>query len=737
MSGTACRVGVDIGGTFTDVVALTEGGRAAVVKVASTPDDYGRGVLHGLAEALAELDLSAAGVAEIVHGFTVATNAILEGKGAEMALITTEGFRDVLEIARLRVPRLYDLAYRKPPPLVERRLRLEVRERVDARGRVVVPLDAGDVERAAAAVRGAGVSSVAVCLLHSYANPEHERRIGEALRAALPDLDVSLSCELLPEAREYERTSTTVINGYVRPVVARYLQRLVAELRRAGTAAPVSVMQSNGGLMPVELAARKPMYCIESGPAAGVIGAAEIGARLGEADLISFDMGGTTAKASIVEGGRVLLASECEVGGGMNAGHRLLRGAGYVLRVPAIDIAEVSAGGGSIAWVDRAGGLQVGPRSAGAVPGPVCYGTGGTEPTVSDADVALGLLNPEHLLGGTFPIAAGRARAALRERLAAPAGLTETEAAWGVHTLANMKMGGALRAVSSERGRDPRRFAMIAFGGSGPVHAAGLAASLGIGRVIVPPSPGVFSAFGLLFAEVEHHFVQTLNQPLAALDLERANAILERIGDECRALLAREGFTGARQRLQTQIDARYEGQTSELTVDLPVDRFDTAALPAIASAFTREHRRSYGYSVEEPVQVVSLRVIGRGITDRDRPAAEGALGGAPRTTRPAHPSADPCHGDTSRTAGAACPPPASGPGSDSAATVSACLPADRRVYFGPRHGWITTPVVGRSALGAGTVAGPLIVEEYDSTTVVPPGWRAAAAGHGCMALEAE
>ena len=737
MSGTACRVGVDIGGTFTDVVALTEGGRAAVVKVASTPDDFGRSVLHGLAEARAELDLPAAGVAEIVHGFTVATNAILEGKGAAMALITTEGFRDVLEIARLRVPRLYDLAYRKPPPLVERRLRLEVRERVDARGRVLVPLDAGEVERAVAAVQEAGVSSVAVCLLHSYANPEHERRIGAALRAALPDLDVSLSCELLPEAREYERTSTTVINGYIRPVVARYLERLVAELRRAGTAAPVTVMQSNGGLMPVELAARKPMYCIESGPAAGVIGAAEIGARLGQADLISFDMGGTTAKASIVEGGQVLLAPECEVGGGMNAGHRLLRGAGYVLRVPTIDIAEVSAGGGSIAWADRAGGLQIGPRSAGAVPGPVCYGAGGTEPTVSDADVALGFLNPEHLLGGSFPIDAGRARAALRERLAAPAGLTETEAAWGVHTLANVKMGGALRAVSSERGRDPRRFAMIAFGGSGPVHAAGLAASLGIGHVIVPPSPGVFSAFGLLFAEVEHHFVQTLNQPLAALDLERANAILERIGDECRALLAREGFTGARQRLQTQIDARYEGQTSELTVDLPVDRFNTAALPEIASAFTREHRRSYGYSVEEPVQVASLRVIGHGVADRGRPEAASGPGDVPRTTRPAHPSADPCHGDTSRTAGAACPPPAPGPGSDSAATVSACPPADRRVYFGPRHGWITTPVVGRSALGADADAGPLIVEEYDSTTVVPPGWRAAAAGHGCMALEAE
>ena len=617
-----------------------------------------------------------------------------------MALITTEGFRDVLEIARLRTPRLYDLYYRKPPPLVERRLRLEVRERVDARGRVLAPLDAGDVERAVAAVRDSGVSSVAVCLLHSYANPEHEQRMGEALRAALPDVDVSLSSELLPEAREYERTSTTVVNGYIRPVVERYLQRLVAGLRRAGTEAPVTVMQSNGGLMPVELAARKPMYCIESGPAAGVIGAAEMGARLGQADLITFDMGGTTAKASIVEGNQVLLAPEYEVGGGMNAGHRLLRGAGYVLRVPTIDIAEVSAGGGSIAWVDRAGGLQIGPHSAGAVPGPVCYGAGGTEPTVSDADVALGFLNPEHLLGGTFPIDAERAHAALRERLATPAGLTETEAAWGVHTLANVKMGGALRSVSSERGRDPRRFAMIAFGGSGPVHAAGLAASLGIARVIVPRSPGVFSAFGLLFAEVEHHFVQTLNQPLAAIDVERANAILDRIGGECRALLAREGFDGTRQQLQIQMDAKYEGQTSELTVDLPVERFGAAALPEIESAFTREHQRTYGYSVPEPVQVVSLRVIGRGVADRDRSPADPGPGGL-SAAGPARP------------------------------------PADRRVYFGPGHGWLDTPVVDRPALRSGAIAGPLIVEEYDSTTVVPPGWRAAAADHGCMTLEAE
>ena len=361
----------------------------------------------------------------------------------------------------------------------------------------------------------------------------------------------------------------------------------------------------------------------------------------------------------------------------------------------------MSAGGGSIAWVDRAGGLQIGPHSAGAVPGPVCYGAGGTEPTVSDADVALGFLNPEHLLGGTFPIDAAAARAALRERLAEPAGLTETEAAWGVHTLANVKMGGALRAVSSERGRDPRRFAMIAFGGSGPVHAAGLAASLGIARVIVPRSPGVFSAFGLLFAEVEHHFVQTLNQPLAAIDVERANAILDRIGGECRALLAREGFDGARQQLQIQMDAKYEGQTSELTVDLPVERFSTADLPEIEEAFTREHRRTYGYSVPEPVQVASLRVIGRGVTDPDRSPADSNRGDGLTASGPARP------------------------------------PADRRVYFGPQHGWLDTPVVDRPALRCDAIAGPLIVEEYDSTTVVPPGWRAAAADHGCMTLEAD
>ena len=340
------RAGVDIGGTFTDVVLLGDDGAVKVVKVASTPDDYSRAVIDGLAQGIDELGIGTGDVYELGHGFTVATNAILEGKGEPTALVTTAGFRDVLELTRIRTPRLYDLYYQKPRPLVERRLRLEVRERVSFEGEVLIPLDEGDVDAVVATVGSEGIRSVAVSLLHSYANPDHERRIADAFRLALPDVNLSVSSELLPEMREYERTSTTVINGYVRPVVEEYLLRLGEGLRAMGFGVPVTVMQSNGGLIPLEVATEKPMYCIESGPAAGVVGAFHLGRRLDERDLMTFDMGGTTAKASIIEGGEMLLAPEYEVGGGMNAGHRLLRGSGYILRVPAIDIAEVSAGGG-------------------------------------------------------------------------------------------------------------------------------------------------------------------------------------------------------------------------------------------------------------------------------------------------------------------------------------------------------------------------------------------------------
>ena len=398
------RVGADIGGTFTDVVFLGHDGAVLVKKVASTPDDYGRAVLEGLAQGIKELGIGPEHISELSHGFTVATNAILEGKGERTALITTEGFRDVLEISRLRTPTLYDLYYQKPPPLVERRLRFEVRERVTFRGEVLQPIEMEDVDKIAAILKEQNIRSVAISLMHSYANPDHEQKIVARLNSIMPELVLSISSELLPEMKEYERTSTTVINAYVRPVVAEYLTELSIKMEQKGVKVPLTIMQSNGGLAPVEVVVDKPMYCIESGPAAGVVGAFQLGKRLEKPNLMTFDMGGTTAKASIIEDGDMLRAPDYEVGGGMSSGHRLLKGSGYILRVPAIDIAEVSSGGGSIAWVDRGGSLQVGPHSAGAVPGPVCYDNGGEDPTVTDANVMLGYLNPQHLLGGGFPL---------------------------------------------------------------------------------------------------------------------------------------------------------------------------------------------------------------------------------------------------------------------------------------------------------------------------------------------
>ena len=678
------RVGVDIGGTFTDVAFLRDDGRALVQKVASTPDDYGRAVLDGLAQGIGELGIEPADVSEVSHGFTVATNAILEGKGERTALITTEGFRDVLELARIRTPRLYDLYYQKPPPLVERRLRFEVKERVSFQGKVLVRLDMSDVEQVVERVAKEGVRSVAISLLHSYANPEHEALIANALRARIPNLNLSVSSEVLPEMREYERTSTTVINAYIRPVVADYLGRLSQELAKEGIRVPLTVMQSNGGLSPAEAAAEKPMYCVESGPAAGVVGAFHLGRRLGVENVMTFDMGGTTAKASIIEDGEMLRAPECEVGGGMSVGHRLLKGSGYILRVPSIDIAEVSAGGGSIAWVDKGGSLQCGPHSAGAVPGPVCYNKGGIEPTVTDANVVLGYLNQTHLLGGEFPIDAERAYRAIADRVARPLGLSEIEAAQGVHVVANSNMGRALEAVSSERGRDPRRFTLMAFGGGGPIHAAGLAEMLGITRIIVPPSPGVFSAFGLLFADVEHHFVRTYFKAFSELDTREVNRILKGLREQGQGLLRAEGFADSQQAILTQVDMKYVGQTSELTVNTSLDSFNPTTISELGEAYEYEHEKTYGYRANEPYELVNIRVIARGISEVSRVPDRIELDGRGSTTHP----------------------------------------PERKVYYSSQRGWIKTPVVDRDSLDGEGSAGPLVIEEYDSGTLVPPGWEA-------------
>src|SRR5690606_27584207 len=414
-------------------------------------------------------------VNRFIHAVTVATNALLTGEGAKVGLITTKGFRDVLEIGRLRMPQLYDMDWDKPVPLVPRRLRMEVAERLDFKGNIITPLDEENVAEVVRNLQAAGVESIAVCLLHSYVNPVHEKRIVEIIQNIAPDISTSASYLVLPEIREFERTSTTVVNAFIRPVVSDYLGALEKALAEKAVRAPVMVMQSSGGIIPASSARELPAYCIESGPASGAIAAARVGRQLGIENIIAFDMGGTTAKACLIEGGIPRLAAEMEVGAGINVGSRLLSGGGYKVRVPTVDLAEIGAGGGSLAWCDSAGALHVGPRSAGSVPGPACYGLGGEQPAVTDANVVLGFLNREHLLDGEMKIYADTAEEAIRRHVAEPLKMSVEDAAYGIHEVADATMVRAIRAVSTEQGRSPSDFTLIAFGGSGPVHAATLA----------------------------------------------------------------------------------------------------------------------------------------------------------------------------------------------------------------------------------------------------------------------
>ena len=677
------RVGIDIGGTFTDIVFLTDDGAMRTVKVPSTPDDYSRGIVEGIERTFATHGFDGTMVREIIHGATVATNAILERKGAKVGLITTEGFRDVLEIARLRMPRLYDLSsWDKPEPLVERHRRVEVRERVNHRGDVAQPLDERQATEVIEYLLGLGVEAIAVSLLNAYANGVHERRIGDLIRGRDSSMTVCLSSEVLPEIREYERTSTTVVNAYVAPVVKRYLHSLTAALQGLGIRAPLLVMQSTGGTMSAQAAAERPIHIIESGPAAGVVGAREIAGRLGFADVITFDMGGTTAKASVIDGGELRRVSGYDVGAGINIASRLLKGGGYHLRVPAIDLAEVGAGGGSLVTVDRAGSLKVGPESAGAAPGPVCYGQGGSVPTVTDANVVLGFINPEYLVGGALRLDAARAAAAIREQVAAPLGLKVEDAAQLIHLVANASMARAVRAVTTEQGRDPRQFVLMAFGGNGPVHAVTLAQSLGVPKVVIPPIPGLFSALGLLFPDIEHHYIRTYKRRLEALDVAELAGVVESLEEEGRTLLRSEGYEGTTVRLRRQVDMRYLGESSELRVEVAGAQFGPELIPLLRERFSEEHERTYGYrSDSEVIEVVNARVIAVGQTALARVPAKLSV----------------------------------------TATAANSRPTSRRAYFGADHGWLETPVIARADVDHRGRDGPAIVEEYDTTILVPPG----------------
>ena len=684
MMNVTFRVGVDVGGTFTDIVCVSPDGRLYTKKVPSTPADYSQAIQAGLQVLLADTGIDGARVGELIHGATVASNAILEHKGAVTGLITTKGFRDVLEIRRLRMPRLYDMSWEKPPPLVERYRRLEVSERINFRGEILQALDPEEVRHVIDRLLERGAESIAVCLINAYANPGHEQLIAAQIRQRAPHVSMSISSEVQPEIKEYERTSTTVVNAYVRPVVEQYLGALERSLAGIGIRAPLLIMQSNGGIMTAAIAREKPIHMIESGPVAGVMGALHLGNKIGAHNLITFDMGGTTAKTSMIEESELTRSPEYEVGGGINIGHRLLKGGGYLLRVPAIDVAEVGAGGGSIAWLDKGGALRVGPHSSGAMPGPACYGLGGTEPTVTDANLILGYLNPAYLVGGALRLDPERAHASIDENIARPLGLERVEAAYGIHVIANAAMMRALRAVSIERGRDPRRFALMAFGGNGPVHGADLARSLGAARIIVPPVPGLFSSLGLLFAEVEHHYLQTFVADSRAVESASLEDVFARLERDALAILASEGYSGGQVDVRRFADLRYLRQNSELTIALQAGALTPRHLQQLEADFAAEHEKTYGYrSPQETVQIVNIRVVARGRDTVDRVPARVVT--APDRGLSQRPSA-----------------------------------AQRRVYFGPEIGWLDTPIIRRGELVGAPQQGPLIVEEYDATTVVPP-----------------
>jgi N-methylhydantoinase A len=692
---TGFRVGVDIGGTFTDIVFLGDDGRIHTKKISSSVDNYARAITDGLGEIFRDLGVGAPDVEEIRHGTTVASNAILEMKGARTGLIATKGFRDILEIRNLRLPRLYDLTWEKPPPLIERYLRLVVDERINVMGEVQRPLDPAEAEAVVERLLAEDVEAISVCLINSFANPAHEFMIKEIVQRKAPDLPLCISFEVLPEIKEYERTSTTVINTYVMPIVARYLATLRHDLDAAGITAQILLMQSNGGLTTSEAAARLPMNIIESGPAGGVIGGQALAKATDLANIITFDMGGTTAKASLVEDGEVTRSMEYQVGGGIMQGSRLLTGAGYMLKVPAIDLAEVGAGGGSIVWIDAGGSMQIGPHSAGAVPGPLCYGQGGTEPTITDANVILGYINPDYLVGGALKLDAGKSRAVFKEKIADPLGLTLEHAALGAHQIAASNMIRAIKSVSTERGRDPRDFALFAFGGNGPVFGAAMARELMMTRMVVPPSPGVFSSFGLLYADVEHYYSRTFRRLLRKVDVAELNQVWDGMAAEALAQLASEGFSGDAARIRRTANMHYQGQTFELTVPVPDGPIDAAAIATLEEAFGREHENTYGHRAgpDEPLELVNAQVVGYGISEHssvpEKIVTEGAVGDRP---------------------------------------------APRKAYFGADHGWLETPVVFRADLAEGR-HGPCIVEEYDATCVVPPKARAVLDAYGNIVVD--
>lgn len=674
------RVGIDIGGTFTDLIAFDERtGALSIGKVLTTPGAPAAGVETGLQETLANAGEAPSAIGGIIHGTTLVTNALIERKGATTALLTTKGFRDAIEIRREGRYDLYDLSLEMPPPLAPRRRRLEVDERILADGSILTPLDLAQVPALVERLRATGTEAVAICLLHSYRNPAHERLLGAALAEAAPDLVVSLSSEVVAEMHEYERASTTLANVYVRPLVERYLRELEERLHAGGMGAvPLLIMLSSGGTATVETAKRFPIRLIESGPAAGALAAAHYGALIGRPNLLSFDMGGTTAKACLIDGGEPLVAADFEVA----RVYRFKRGSGLPVRVPVIEMIEIGAGGGSIARVDSLGLLKVGPDSAGAEPGPACYGRGGTLPTVTDADLILGYLDPRFFLGGRMALDRAAAEAAIAP-LAAQLDLDPIAAAWGVHQVVNENMAGAARIHAVERGTDPRGRAIFGFGGAGPVHAYRVAEILRAPELIVPLGAGVTSALGFLVAPLAFDYVRSYPAPLAELDWDRADGLLSEMADEGVATLAAADVPAEAITVRRSADLRYRGQGHEVAVPLPDGALGAGSLAALEETFAEVYRRLYGRVAEGvPLEVVSWRVVVSG----PRPSLElrAPVGGV----------------------------------TDAAAS----LKGERPIYLPEQGKHVSVPIYDRYGLAPGTTfIGPAIVEERESTAIIGGG----------------
>lgn len=675
------RIGIDVGGTFTDFTMIDElAGQVKFHKVPSTPHDPSEAIERGMAEMLDTHGIQAAQVSHVGHGTTVATNLIIERKGAQVGLITTRGFRDILEIGRQTRPHLFDYAVTKPPALVPRRLRLEVNERMSAHGEVLVALDEAGVREAALALREAGLSAVAICFLHAYANPAHEERAKAIVREVLPDAYISISSEVLPEFREYERLSTTVLNAAVGPRMARYLDRFLERVADLGVQQSPYTIHSNGGLMSATSVRQFPVRTCLSGPAAGVVGAAAVGRAIGHPNLVTFDVGGTSTDVSLIAEGRPLFTSNRHV-------------AGYPVKTPMVDIHVIGAGGGSIAWMDDAGSLKVGPHSAGAVPGPVAYMRGGTQPTITDAEIALQRLNPRALLKGRMPVDAEAARRIIEQSVAAPLGLGLEDAAEGIIRIANANMSRAIRAVSTERGYDLSNFALYAYGGAGPLHAVEVAQECGIPTVIVPQEPGTMCARGILLTDISFDFVRSLIVPAKAAGWAQAQEALQQLRAEAEAWLDAEHVEPSMRRHACAIDARYDGQNFEVRVML--DDSGVPTLERFIELFDEAHAREYGYQVPgRVIQIINVRL-----------QAIGQVVKAPLS-------------------------PARQDGSVQGARIG-----QRRIYHGKAHGWHESAVYDRDLLPAGAlIDGPAVIEEMSSTTVLGPEHQARVDAFGTLII---